>query len=78
MEIVKAIIPHGGKRAKKNSWAIEPEQSKKPAKKKNMETFKKLTEKISNKQLVKDMVIDKADKKRVSFQKEGQKRQVKK
>ena len=34
-EVAKAISACGGKCAKKNSHAIEPEQSKKPAKTKN-------------------------------------------
>ena len=35
VEVVKAISAHRGKCVKKNSHAIEPDQSKKPAKKKN-------------------------------------------
>ena len=40
MEVAKAINAGGGKHAKMNSHAIEPEQYKKPAKKKNKEQAK--------------------------------------
>jgi hypothetical protein len=68
VEVAKEISARGGKCTKKNSHATEPEQSKKPAK--NTEISNKPTEKKSNKQLVKDVVVDEEDKKqkRVSFQ----------